>query len=593
MHPSGVGELHDSDPEQHELLEALRRATIGEYDVYSQLGRGGMATVFLALELSLNRPVAIKVMSPSALNHKTLVDRFWLEARTAASLSHPHVIPIYAVRSVGGLHYFVMKHVDGASLDVVLKKEGPLPLSLVTTILGQVSGALAYAHRRGVVHRDVKPANIMLDNEGFAIVMDFGIAKVRDIAALTTPGIMVGTPLYMSPEQISGGDIDGRSDQYSLGVVAFEMLTGRRPFSGETMPEILRGHFVDTPPDVRELRLDCPVGLAAAIRRMMCKESSDRFPSLEAVSALISSISRPDDDEVREKMSSLARSISSPLPRISQPMSPLPVSNRKQPDQRRASRPLLSETGRNAISAIRHRPFVSSALALAVALSVGALSLMSPTRSVPSDSDLSQLRKVGTSLPRITSEEANPLIVPPSASAGRASVTDSSSLSSTAAPIEKRPGRSVPSPNRPEPERSLERAQDERPIPKRKTITSPTKTSEPVRNKVDTKEAAILYSESGPPPAPSAGFVTPQPPPILIAPAGPGVVRIGSRIPEAGLYVDGSFVSLIGALRTVSHKPGQIHIQIKAEDCITWDTVIFIGPADTAQIGFRNPRCTR
>lgn len=148
-----------------------------------------MATVFLALEMSLNRPVAIKVMSPTALNHKTLVERFWQEARTAASLSHPHIIPIYSVKSAEGLHFFVMKHVEGGSLDNVLRLKGPLPIPLATTIITQVAGALSYAHRRGVIHRDVKPANIMLDAEGFAIVMDFGIAKVRDMAAITTPGM--------------------------------------------------------------------------------------------------------------------------------------------------------------------------------------------------------------------------------------------------------------------------------------------------------------------------------------------------------------------------------------------------------------------
>lgn len=372
---AGVAELENVDPEERELFAALRAATLGDYDVYSPLGRGGMASVFLALDLSLNRSVAIKVISPSVLTSGTLVERFWLEARTAASLSHPHVIPIFAVKSVAGLHFFVMKYVEGGSLDSVLRAGGKVSISLVRTILTQVSSALAYAHRRGVIHRDVKPANIMLDDEGFAIVMDFGIAKVRDVTALTTAGTMVGTPYYMSPEQFSEKEIDGRSDQYSLGVVAFELLTGRRPFSGETVAQILRGHLLDSAPDVRDLRADCPPALAAAVSRMLSKAPEERFPSLESVMTLLASMPTVDADHVREQMMSLARTANMSRPRISQPLSPVPlsfspISAAKAPSRSgtRLSAPL---TG--AMALVRGRMAISSVVVLVLLAFSGAL----------------------------------------------------------------------------------------------------------------------------------------------------------------------------------------------------------------------------
>src|SRR6185503_20165680 len=183
------------------LLEAIRHATAGEYDVQAELGRGGMATVFLAHEIALDRKVAIKVMSPALFTGEGMVERFKREAKTAASLSHPHIIPIFTVKESEHLVFFVMKFVEGRPLDSIIKEVGPLPIPMVRAILQQVGSALAYAHRRGVVHRDIKPANIMIDSEGWAVVTDFGIAKVSEKQGLTMTGATVGTPSYMSPEQ--------------------------------------------------------------------------------------------------------------------------------------------------------------------------------------------------------------------------------------------------------------------------------------------------------------------------------------------------------------------------------------------------------
>ena len=184
-------------------LELLRHETLGEYEILAELGRGGMATVYLAHHIALERKVAIKVMAP-ALMDEGLAERFRREARTAAALNHPHIIPIYGVYERSSLLYFVMKFVAGQSLDPILRKLGHLPVRVARTILAQAASALGYAHRRSVIHRDVKPANIMLDDEGWVVMTDFGIAKAPSATGLTLTGVTVGTPAYMSPEQCLG-----------------------------------------------------------------------------------------------------------------------------------------------------------------------------------------------------------------------------------------------------------------------------------------------------------------------------------------------------------------------------------------------------
>ena len=181
-------------PSDAGVVESLRKATLGEYEIMGLLGRGGMATVYLAHDIALDRKVAIKVMAPHLLSGEGMAERFKREARTAGSLSHPHIIPIYAVKEAGDLLYFVMKFVEGRPLDSIIQEVGPLPFAMVQTIMQQVGSALGYAHRRGIVHRDIKPANIMLDVDGWAMVTDFGIANVADKQGLTMTGATVCTP---------------------------------------------------------------------------------------------------------------------------------------------------------------------------------------------------------------------------------------------------------------------------------------------------------------------------------------------------------------------------------------------------------------
>ncbi len=295
----------DEDP-QAGLLEELRRATLGDYDIAGELGRGGMATVYLAHEIALERKVAIKVMAPALLQGgRGMADRFKREARTAAALSHPHIIPVYGVRESGRLLFFIMKYVHGRSLDAIVKDHGALPIKMVQAILAQAGSALDYAHRHGIIHRDIKPANIMLDVDGWAVVTDFGIAKVTQSQGLTVTGATIGTPTYMSPEQCAARDITGATDQYSLGVAAYEMLTGQVPFDADSVMSLMWKHFHEPPRPIVERRPDCPPELARAIERMLAKAPADRWPSLEEA---IEAIGTPaHNDPIRQQMKALAK----------------------------------------------------------------------------------------------------------------------------------------------------------------------------------------------------------------------------------------------------------------------------------------------
>ncbi|MEW5926260.1 MAG: serine/threonine-protein kinase [Gemmatimonadota bacterium] len=282
------------------VRQRLQVAVAGEFEVLRSVGRGGMAAVFLAREVALNRQVAIKVMSPALLAEEGMVERFRHEAVTVAKLSHPNVVTIHAVRQVGDLHFFVMSFVEGCSLESLLQESGPLPLPLVRSIAFQVGQGLAYAHRQGVVHRDVKPANLLLNTEGNAVVTDFGIAKVKEVSGLTQTGLMIGTPAYMSPEQWLGAEVTPASDQYSLGVVIHEMLTGTPPFTGPTLAVVMQGHLHRPVPPVREARPECPADVEAAVMRMLDKDPGKRWPGIPQALAALGAAALSTDAPVPE-----------------------------------------------------------------------------------------------------------------------------------------------------------------------------------------------------------------------------------------------------------------------------------------------------
>jgi serine/threonine protein kinase len=312
------------------LGQLLGEATLGEYDIYGELGRGGMAAVYLGLDLALNRKVAIKTMLPELVAKEGMVQRFKREAQTAAALSHPHITQIYTVKERGKLVYFVMKFIEGRSLESVITDKGPVALEMAQVLLNQVGTALAYAHRKGVVHRDIKPANIMIDEDGCAIVTDFGIAKVQEAqTSLTATGTAIGTPHYMSPEQFHNKAVTGASDQYSLGIVAYEMFTGKKPFDGATYAEIITQHLFEPVPDLRQFRTDIPDNIAEVVNKMMAKDPAERFPDLDAAThALGSPATKTEGEVVRTQMISLAKSGPQKKLRMSVPMSPIPVTKK-------------------------------------------------------------------------------------------------------------------------------------------------------------------------------------------------------------------------------------------------------------------------
>ncbi|MGD2120217.1 MAG: protein kinase [Gemmatimonadota bacterium] len=273
------------------IQERLQAALAGRYAVEREIGRGGMATVFLAEDLSHGRKVAVKVLTPDVAQGVGS-ERFLKEIEVAANLTHPNILPLHDSGEVEGLLYYVMPYVDGESLRDRLIREKHLPLEEAIQIVGQVANALTHAHGLQLVHRDIKPENILFSG-GQAVVADFGIAKAVDSAGgerLTRTGLAVGTPTYMSPEQASGTEpVDGRSDTYSLGCLAYEMLGGEPPFTGPTPQAVLARHAMDPVPELRTIRPSVPEGVCRAIERALAKVPADRFLTAEAFAdALVS-----------------------------------------------------------------------------------------------------------------------------------------------------------------------------------------------------------------------------------------------------------------------------------------------------------------
>jgi serine/threonine-protein kinase len=308
--PSGDDATRDA--ELHDLLE---RAIGQQYDLEGEIGRGGMGIVYRARDRRLKRAVAIKLLPPELGFRREVRQRFLREAETAAQLSHAHIVPIYSVDEVGTLVYFAMAYIDGANVATRLREKGPLPIDEVRRILIEVAEALAFAHARGVVHRDIKPDNILLDGvDGRALVTDFGIARAAaeggggDATRLTATGMAIGTPAYMSPEQAAGDkEIDGRTDLYALGIVAYQMLTGEPPFTGTSTPALLVKHLTEQPVPVRQRRPDVPADLGAIVMRLLEKEPARRFASAsDLVAALRTGTVPPATFEALDPASALA-----------------------------------------------------------------------------------------------------------------------------------------------------------------------------------------------------------------------------------------------------------------------------------------------
>ncbi|MDH5235246.1 MAG: serine/threonine-protein kinase, partial [Gemmatimonadota bacterium] len=309
-----------------QLLERLRGALSDRYTFERELGRGGTAVVFLAHDLKHGRDVAFKVLLPQ-VSLAIGAERFQREITIAARLTHPHILPLHDSGDANGLLYYVMPFMRGESLRDRLDRKAMLPVAEAVRIGTEVASALHYAHEQGVVHRDIKPENILIEG-GYAVVADFGIARARSDAeehySTTQTGLAVGTPTYMSPEQTVGAkDIDGRSDQYSLACVVFEMLTGSPPFKGASMRELLARHSMDPIPSARAARVEVPEYVDRSVARALAKEPGDRFANSSDFAQELSGAGAPVSSGFWNRLRSVftvPTVMTMPAPRRSEPM---------------------------------------------------------------------------------------------------------------------------------------------------------------------------------------------------------------------------------------------------------------------------------
>ena len=252
-------------------MSAQSITQLGPYQILGELGRGGMAVVYRGYHPALNRTVAIKVLPPQLAMDASFVQRFMQEARNAARLDHPNIVTIHDVGQADGTYYIVMQEAPGQSLTSLIQREGRLPLERVITILAQIASALDYAHAQGLVHRDIKPGNIIVGPGDKAMLTDFGIAKAAEGTRLTQTGAIIGTPEYMSPEQAKGEPVGPATDIYSLGIVLYEMLAGRTPFGADNTPAVLYKQVHEQPIPLRRAAPDLPAGVDAVLARALAK----------------------------------------------------------------------------------------------------------------------------------------------------------------------------------------------------------------------------------------------------------------------------------------------------------------------------------
>ena len=292
------------EPEESPAEEAPE-VVLGEFRILRRLGRGGMAEVYLAEQTSLKRSVALKVLRAKMMQDPTYVKRFKTEALAAANLSHPNIVHVYTVGEADGVHFIAQEYVHGLNLRELLTRKGPPDLPLVLHIMKQVAAALQAAGQAGIVHRDIKPENIMITRKGEVKVADFGLAKVTSAEGSaihqTQVGVTMGTPLYMSPEQVNGAALDHRSDIYSFGVTCYHMLTGAPPFTGENAITVALKHLREEPPPLQSARPDLPPALCQMIHKMLAKNVEDRYASAALVLKDLKRLGQTGDVALEEK----------------------------------------------------------------------------------------------------------------------------------------------------------------------------------------------------------------------------------------------------------------------------------------------------
>ncbi|MCJ7700806.1 MAG: bifunctional serine/threonine-protein kinase/ABC transporter substrate-binding protein, partial [Anaerolineales bacterium] len=328
-------------------MEDLTGKQLGPYQIVAPLGEGGMASIYKAYQPAVERYVALKILPRHFASDPRFVTRFEQEAKVIAKFQHPHILPVHDFGQEDGYTYIVMPYVEGGTLSGLLLGE-PLPLEQIRRIISQVGDALDYAHALKVVHRDVKPSNILIDPRGNCLLTDFGIAKIVEGSVhITQTGAVVGTPAYMSPEQIQGFSLDGRSDVYSLGIVLYEMATGRLPFQADTPPAIFVKHINDPLPPPRQLNPAIPEAVETVIQKSLTKQPGDRYSSTaEMVKAIQAAIPGTVSQEPSSTETLVAEPIQKdgPLPETVRALK-IPAQVPPQSRSRPASKRLLAISG--------------------------------------------------------------------------------------------------------------------------------------------------------------------------------------------------------------------------------------------------------
>ncbi len=319
---------------------SLVNSTLGKYKLRAEIGRGGMGAVYLGHDPDLDRDVAVKVLAPHLVWQKEFVERFIREARFAARIRHANIVTIFDVGQEAGWHYFVMEYLEGHPLTELIQRRGPLPPDEVLDLVRPLAEALDYAHHNGLVHRDIKPGNIIVNSEGQVTLTDFGIARAAQETRLTGSGTIVGTAEYMSPEQAKGQTIDTRSDQYSLAVVTYELLSGEVPFQADSTLALMYKVVHEPPPPICEKRPDLPLSVQDALERALAKEPGARYPT---AIAFVEALERALAGSLEETILDQADEFGLPprldteivIPDQAIPRGPLPVPPAARPQDRR------------------------------------------------------------------------------------------------------------------------------------------------------------------------------------------------------------------------------------------------------------------
>lgn len=564
----------ENDPNVDALGQLLSNTTLGDYEIYGELGRGGMAAVYLGHDLALDRKVAIKTMLPELVTKEGMVARFKREAQTAAALSHPHIIQIFTVKETKELCFFVMKFIEGRSLESVINDKGKVPLQMAHTILGQVGSALDYAHRKKVVHRDIKPANIMIDEDGWAIVTDFGIAKVQEAQNLTATGTAIGTPHYMSPEQFHNKAVTGASDQYSLGVVAYEMLAGKKPFDGGTYAEIITQHLFEAPPDLTTIVPEIPQHVSDVVKKMMAKDPADRFVDLDtAIHAFGAPPDKKQGDVVRTQMISLAKSGPQKKLRASVPMSPIPATKKRPAPEPTAIEPQASvapKKGKPARPAVAEAKtggagkWIGIAAVLIAAAGGGYFYMNSQKGASAPDAQVAQNQAAAPQLQSLTPPATD-------STAGAAStptpaINIDSAVAAAAAKLLEQQNQQ----RRQDSIRAARLAAQQA----KATKTAPAETKSAAASTAATQQAAAPVQQA------------PAPTPVEVV----GRVRIGSRTAGAALYINNKLEGPLSTPRFVTITAGvPVRVSVKADGCAApFDTLVTLAANEDRTIGYRN-----